>query len=359
MGRPRGRTIVLGLIVGLVLLSALGGRDGGGPGATPTPAIAVATATPRSPDPTPVPTTAGPSGSATSGDATGGTLESPSPSPTGSPSPASVTASGARGTAAALLARLPLRAERGAGYARSLFRLWIDADRDGCDTRREVLIAESTTVVRVGASCWLSGGRWRSAYDGVVTTDPGTFDIDHVVPLKEAWDSGAWDWSAARRMAFANDLGDPRSLRAVTASSNRGKSDADPAGWLPMASFRCTYAEEWIAIKVRWKLAVDATERSALASILVACPARTITVAIISGGEHGGSTAGGSAGSGGTVGGIAPSGCNPNYAGWCVPNSTTDLDCPDIGHRVTVIGVDVYRLDSDGDGTGCDSYPPG
>lgn len=77
------------------------------------------------------------------------------------------------------------------GYDRALFPHWIDADGDGCDTRREVLIAEAVEPPSIGAGCYLTGGRWLSLYGGIETTDPGTFDLDHVVALAEAWDSGA------------------------------------------------------------------------------------------------------------------------------------------------------------------------
>ena len=102
-----------------------------------------------------------------------------------------------------------------------------------------------------------------------------------MVALKEAWDSGAAGWTADRRQSYANDLGDPRSLRAVSASSNLSKSDRDPSDWLPPATgFRCTYATEWVAVKVRWRLSVDATERSTLQALLAGCPAPPVTVAI-------------------------------------------------------------------------------
>ena len=149
-----------------------------------------------------------------------------------------------RGSALELLARLETAAEHPSGYERALFVHWVDADHDGCTTRSEVLIAESRTTAQVGAQCAVTGS-WRSVYDGVITTKPSSLDIDHVVPLKEAWDSGAWEWTPSGRRRFANDLGDWRALRAVTAASNRSKGDKDPAQWLPpLTSFRCTYATE-------------------------------------------------------------------------------------------------------------------
>jgi hypothetical protein len=170
---------------------------------------------------------------------------------------------------------------RPSGYDRGLFSHWVDQDGDGCDARREVLIAETKAPLTVGVGCSFVGGRWHSAYDGVTTTDSSTFDIDHMVALKEAWDSGAHRWSANRRRAFANDLGDPRSLRAVSAGSNRSKGDRDPADWLPPErSFHCTYVTHWVVVKVRWRLAADGAEKRALRGILESCPTRKVRVTV-------------------------------------------------------------------------------
>lgn len=186
------------------------------------------------------------------------------------------------GTPLALLKRLAIASERRTGYDRDRFPHWIDADGDRCDTRAEVMIAESTRPVRVSSSCWVSGGRWYSAYDGIVTTVWGDIDIDHVVALAEAWDSGAWAWTTSRRQAYANDLGDPRTLRGVTDNLNLSKGDRDPAEWLPpLASFRCRYLSDWIVVKVRWKLAVDRAERTRIASLLEGCPSPTLRVTIV------------------------------------------------------------------------------
>lgn len=185
------------------------------------------------------------------------------------------------GTPLHLLHGLATKAEHRKGYDRDLFPTWIDADHDGCDARDEVLIAETRAPVHLRSGCRIKGGRWFSAYDGRWTKDPSTFDIDHMVPLKEAWDSGAWRWSAARRRAYANDLGSGRSLRAVSASSNRSKGDDDPAQWLPpRTAFRCAYARQWVATKVRWHLSVNTAERRALHQLLAACPAQVMTVHI-------------------------------------------------------------------------------
>lgn len=158
------------------------------------------------------------------------------------------------------------------GYDRSLFADWYDADRNGCNTRKEVLIAESLDPVQIGARCAITGGRWFSIYDNVETTDSSSFDIDHMVPLSEAWDSGAWNWNADQRKHFANDLDQPFFLIAVTASSNRSKSDRDPAEWMPPNSgYHCEYVRIWIEIKRAWDLSVDQAEHDFLARKLASC----------------------------------------------------------------------------------------
>jgi hypothetical protein len=175
------------------------------------------------------------------------------------------------------VAGLPVAGEIRTGYARSLFPLWTDTDGDGCNTRYEVLITEATTAPAVGSGCTLSGGRWYSYYDGAYWTQPADIDIDHMVPLAEAWDSGARTWTTAKRQRYANDLGDRRPLIAVTDNVNQAKGDQDPAQWMPTLQ-KCRYAAEWVAVKLRWSLSVDAAEKSALTSIVSGCADVTITV---------------------------------------------------------------------------------
>ena len=173
---------------------------------------------------------------------------------------------------AALLAQLEIEEEFQGGYDRDLFGDWIDADRNGCDSRREVLIIEAVVSPVVGSRCSFEGGSWYSPFDGETTTDPSVFDIDHMVPLKEAWDSGAHAWDRDRRRAFANDLDLPEALIAVSKSSNRSKSDRDPADWLPpLRSFHCQYIKDWMVVKIKWELSVDAREFSALRSVAAGC----------------------------------------------------------------------------------------
>ena len=156
------------------------------------------------------------------------------------------------------------------GYARSAFKHWIDADRDGCNTRYEVLISEAKVAPKVGSRCALTGGKWRSSYDGKIFTSPTGLDIDHMVPLAEAWRSGAWAWSPDERMEFANDLEFSATLIAVTAGANRSKGDRDVAKWLP-AKAKCRYIANWIAVKSRFALTVDLVEGEFLRSKLVKC----------------------------------------------------------------------------------------
>ncbi|MDP9822264.1 HNH endonuclease family protein [Nocardioides massiliensis] len=194
-----------------------------------------------------------------------------------------VVRAGVRSLSAAV-ADLRVEPEVRTGYDRARFKHWVDADRDGCDTRSEVLLAEAVTPVAAGTACPITnarsgGGRWVSYYDGVTTTSPTGFDIDHLVPLAEAWDSGARRWTDARREAFANDLDDPRSLVAVSASSNRSKSDRDPAEWLPpRPAAHCRYVGEWVAVKLRWELSVDVAERDALRAVSHGCDQATVRV---------------------------------------------------------------------------------
>ncbi|MGC0211917.1 HNH endonuclease family protein [Streptomyces levis] len=176
--------------------------------------------------------------------------------------------------------RLPLGTESRDGYTRTSFRHWNAGDdpTDGCHTRAEVLLHEAVEAPAVGTNCRLEGGRWFSYYDAVTVTGPSGLDIDHMVPLAEAWDSGASAWSAQRREAYANDQGQEASLVAVTARSNRSKADQDPAQWLPPAAeAHCRYAAEWVATKLRWSLTADEPEIAALRDLGDKCPLQDVT----------------------------------------------------------------------------------
>jgi hypothetical protein len=174
---------------------------------------------------------------------------------------------------AQMLATLPVddQPESHTGYVRDYFVLWSDANRNGCNTRAEVLIAQTLAAITRHGSCTIDSGSWVSLYDGLTLTTAGDLDIDHVVPLSEAWKSGAWQWDAATREQFANDLGYPGSLLAVSASSNRSKGDKDPARWMPVAGAACDYVQRWIGVKFRWSLTVDSAEKTVLSATLVGC----------------------------------------------------------------------------------------
>ena len=226
-----------------------------------------------------------------------------------------------------LIADLPVASEVRTGYNRDLFNHWIDADGDGCNTRYEVLIAEAVTAPTVGSGCSLSGGRWYSYYDGAYWTITSDIDIDHFVPLAEAWDSGARTWTSSQRQSFANDLGDSRSLVGVTDNVNQSKGDQDPAEWMPpLSSVHCRYLGEWAAVKTRWGLSVDSAEKSVLTSRANACTNVTITVQTVLGG-----------GGGGTTTTRPPTSTRPPTTppgGACSASNATNVNIPDTGVTV-------------------------
>ncbi|KRF17087.1 hypothetical protein ASG90_07080 [Nocardioides sp. Soil797] len=174
---------------------------------------------------------------------------------------------------------LPVSSEVRTGYERTKFKLWIDADGDGCNTRNEVLLEEADDAPTRSGTCTLNGGRWFSYYDRVSWYATSDIDIDHVVPLAEAWDSGARTWTASVREAYANDLGDHRSLVGVTDNVNQTKSDQDIAEWLPKYD-KCRYLREFVAVKHRWRLSVDSAEKSAMSSLAASCTNSTIMVTL-------------------------------------------------------------------------------
>ncbi len=210
----------------------------------------------------------------------------------GAASPATATspvrAAAATTTARQLAAALPVRSEGGSTtYSRTSFKHWIDANGDCQDTRTEVLVAESRVAPTYTSArhCSVSRGRWISPYDYATWTNPSDVDIDHVVALQEAWESGARIWGPVNRERFANDLGHPWSLEAVTDNVNASKGSRDPAQWLPAGpAARGSFAIKWVTVKYRWRLSVDPAERAALLNILsgsygakqVSIPARAL-----------------------------------------------------------------------------------
>jgi len=156
------------------------------------------------------------------------------------------------------------------GYSRDRFPHWRPEGTGSCNVRDAVLRRDAQEV-RVENSCNVVGGTWYSVYDGLVLNDPARVDIDHMVPLANAWRSGASGWDDTRRGDFANDLTRPE-LIAVSATSNRAKGDQDPAQWRPKnREYWCEYASSWIAVKHYWRLTVTSAEKSALSEMLGTC----------------------------------------------------------------------------------------
>lgn len=150
-----------------------------------------------------------------------------------------------------------------AGYARERFPHW-DQVGDGCDVRDRILRRDALRV-SVGADCRITG-RWRDPYGGILERRAGDLDVDHVVPLAEAWRSGARAWTTARRERFAND---PRGLLAVDDGLNQSKGDRGPDDWLPpRRAFWVTYAVRWVRVKARYRLSVTPAERGRLVRLL-------------------------------------------------------------------------------------------
>ena len=331
--------------------------------ASPESETAPTTSTAPDPEPEPAPTTT----------AAAETEPETEPAPTTSAAPEPQPSSGVAAVLA-LLDALTVSSEQTGGYDRDLFRHWVDADGDGCDTRREVLIAEAVVAPTQGSRCALSDGEWISRYDGLTEQGNGRgFDVDHLVPLAEAWASGAHGWLPDRRERYANDLGYEQSLIAVSARSNRSKGAQDPATWLPPeADQHCWYAAAWVHVKTRWSLTVDTAEANTLRGVLSGCSQAALDVGLPAPLVEAPTTTT-------TTTTVAPTttttttttapptttqapetDCHPAYTP-CLPNLPGDaLNCGDLTadqKPVTVneIGVDPYRLDRDRNGVGCTS----
>jgi Protein of unknown function (DUF1524) len=197
----------------------------------------------------------------------------PFPTP---PTPGSAPGSAA-GSAIAALAAVPVKGRAPkTGYTRAQFGpAWADTDHDGCDQRNQVLARDLTGVVKRGRCVVLSGSLHDPYTDTTVafTRGPVTSErvqIDHVVALSNAWQTGAQALDAASREMIATD---PANLVAVAGGVNQSKGDGDAATWLPPAkAFRCAYVARQVAVKTRYTLWVTAAERDAIAQVLAACP---------------------------------------------------------------------------------------
>ena len=160
------------------------------------------------------------------------------------------------------------------GYTRAQFTHWSDLDRNGCDARNDTLKRDLTEVIYKAGTrdCKVISGLLLDPYSGKVITfssTKSTIDIDHVVALSNAWQTGAAYFDKGVRTQIAND---PLNLLAVDSKLNRQKSDGDAATWLPPSkSFRCAYVARQVAVKAKYKLWVTEPEKVAITKILSSC----------------------------------------------------------------------------------------
>jgi len=200
----------------------------------------------------------------------------------GAPTPAGAAGGlgaepGATGSARLALEGLEVRTDaRVDGYDRESFAWRTDVDRNGCDTRNDVLRRDlADTAIREGSrGCVVQAGELTDPYSGERVAfdrsrDPEAVQIDHVVSLSDAWSSGAWRWDADYRTAFAND---PLELVAASAAENNAKSDATADEWLPEhPDDACALVVRQVSIKVRTELSVTRAEHDAMARVLDGC----------------------------------------------------------------------------------------
>jgi hypothetical protein len=156
-------------------------------------------------------------------------------------------------------------------YRRDDWPHWDDVDGNGCDARQDALIRWTTTTPTLDTSrrCKVLAGTWPSPYDGRVASSPSEVEIDHLVPLAEAFRSGGWRWDAGQRRRFANDQAE---LVATSSSSNRSKGDSTPDEWRPARREAwCAYADRYVTVKAGYGLSVTTEERDALGQMLDTC----------------------------------------------------------------------------------------
>ncbi|MEY4454892.1 MAG: hypothetical protein RIQ45_415 [Actinomycetota bacterium] len=164
------------------------------------------------------------------------------------------------------------------GYTRAQFgQTWADVNRNGCDTRNDILQRDLTNLSFSAGTrdCVVESGKLVDPYSGITINfikgvkSSMEVQIDHVVALSNAWQTGAFKLTIEKRTQFAND---PDNLLAVQGRLNSQKGDGDAATWLPpLKSYRCTYVAKQIAVKAKYGLWVTAPEKAAMKSILAKC----------------------------------------------------------------------------------------
>ncbi|WP_246430667.1 HNH endonuclease family protein [Streptomyces rectiverticillatus] len=155
------------------------------------------------------------------------------------------------------------------GYSRDKFPHWAQQGNK-CDTRETILGRDGKGVKR-DAECRAVSGSWQSLYDGKTFSAASQVDIDHIVPLANAWRSGADQWTTDRRKALANDLTHPQ-LLTVSAATNRSKGDQSPDQWQPPAKTAwCAYGRAWTSVKSTYGLTITEDEKKMLTTMLGTC----------------------------------------------------------------------------------------
>ncbi|KAK0627849.1 hypothetical protein B0T14DRAFT_535543 [Immersiella caudata] len=155
-------------------------------------------------------------------------------------------------------------------YNRTLFPHW-KTHSGPCNIREYVLVRDGTNVKTSSTTCAATSGTWFSPYDNKTWTLASDVDIDHMVPLANAWVSGADKWTTAKREGFANDVEGPQ-LWVVTDNVNQAKGDKSPDVWRPEAEgFWCVYAKSWVRVKAKWELSVTEAEKKALEMMMGSC----------------------------------------------------------------------------------------
>ena len=248
-------------------------------------------------------------------------------------------------------------------YDREQFNEGQDLDGDCVRTRHEVLIEEGSGVTV--QDCKVASGVWNDAYTGLTLTDPAELQVDHVVALNDAWDSGAWAFTASQRESFSNSAAN---LNAIHGPENERKANLGPSRYSPARPAQtCAYLRQYSAVKIEWGLSVTRADFDAIEGGLANCDGESVEYATqgLRGEDQMVPT---------TTAQVpttfdqppdteqeatttsTSSDCHPSYSP-CLPR-VGDLNCGDIPSRskpVTVLGSDPYGLDADDDGTGCDA----
>ncbi|HET8595302.1 MAG TPA: HNH endonuclease family protein, partial [Intrasporangium sp.] len=279
--KPRNRLIWVALVLGAVIAiprlgEALPSADEQAPSATSPTVVATGSATPQ------------PEATAQPAPAQSSTGAPPSPSEPSSRPREQATRTPAARPGTALAAALTLTVKGRAPkteYDRDQFgQAWLDTDRNGCDTRNDVLRRDlSNLVLKAGTrGCLVLRGTLNDPYTGKRIafvrggSTSGAVQIDHVVALADAWQKGAQQWAPDRRATFAND---PLNLLAVDGPTNGRKGAGDTATWLPPnTSYRCAYVARQVAVKVKYRLWATAAERDAMVRVLTPCPNQPLPV---------------------------------------------------------------------------------